>query len=94
MRANQSKNHKPGAFQILYDISSITTDGNSHRITALDKIEDKYEYGEMNFPASFDDLKQLEDDDQTNSQHLLFEQQPRIYKHARRQCFTLYKRKD
>jgi hypothetical protein len=31
-------------------------------ITALAKIEDKYDYGAMTFPASLDDIQQFEED--------------------------------
>jgi hypothetical protein len=34
----------------------------SHRTTALDKIEDKFDYGAMTFPASLEDIQQFEDD--------------------------------
>jgi hypothetical protein len=35
---------------------------HSHMITALAKIEDKYDYGAMTFPASLDDIQHFEED--------------------------------
>ena len=32
-----------------------------HRTTVLDKIQDKYNYGEMQFPADYESIKQFED---------------------------------
>ena len=34
----------------------------SHRTTAWDKIEDQNDYGNMTYPASLEDIQQLEDD--------------------------------
>jgi hypothetical protein len=34
----------------------------SHRTTALDKIEDKFDYGAMTFPTSLENIQQIEDD--------------------------------
>ena len=35
-----------------------------HQTTALDKIEDKYDYGALTFPASLKDIQQFEEDNQ------------------------------
>ena len=35
---------------------------NSHRITVLDKIEDKYNYGQLSYPTSLEDIRQFEED--------------------------------
>jgi hypothetical protein len=35
---------------------------HSHRITVLDKIEDKYDYGQLSYPTSLEDIRQFEDD--------------------------------
>jgi hypothetical protein len=35
---------------------------NSHRITVLDNIEDKYNYGQLSYPTSLDDIRQFEED--------------------------------
>ena len=34
----------------------------THQTTALDKIEDRYDYGAMTFPASLQDIQQFEED--------------------------------
>ena len=33
---------------------------NDHRITALNKIKDKFDYGNLSFPLSLDDIKEFE----------------------------------
>ena len=35
---------------------------HSDRISVLDKIEDKFNYGDMTFPASFEDIQKFEED--------------------------------
>ena len=35
---------------------------HSDRITVLDKIEDKYNYGQLSYPTSLDDIRQFEED--------------------------------
>ena len=32
-----------------------------HRITALQKVEDKYDYTDMSYPTTLDDIKNFED---------------------------------
>ena len=33
---------------------------NDHRITALSKIKDKFDYANLSFPLSLDDIKEFE----------------------------------
>jgi len=37
---------------------------NCDRLTVLSKLEDKYKYNDMEFPASFDDIKMFEENNQ------------------------------
>jgi len=34
---------------------------NDHRVTSLNNIKDKYNYGEMEFPAGYDSIYKFED---------------------------------
>ena len=47
---------------MLYHQSVQKKEG--HQTTALDKIEDKYCYGAMTFPASLQDIQQFEEDNE------------------------------
>ena len=47
-------------FQMVYEISSIRKKKKSHRVSALNKVDDKYNYENVNFPASLNDIEQFE----------------------------------
>ena len=46
---------------MVYAISSNKTRENCDRISALKKIEDKYDYTGVNYPASFEDIERFEE---------------------------------
>ncbi len=46
--------------QILYALPPIRKSKNGDRVTMLDKVEDKYNWEGVNFPASFDDIATFE----------------------------------
>ena len=46
--------------QILYALSPSRKTKHSDRITVLKKVEDKYNWEGVNFPASFDDVTTFE----------------------------------
>ena len=46
--------------QILYALSPSRKTKHSDRITVLKKVEDKYNWEGVNFPASFDDITTFE----------------------------------
>ena len=45
---------------MVYEISSIRKERKSHRVTVLKKVDDKYIYENVNFPAALQDLEQFE----------------------------------
>ena len=58
------KNTDQRCFQycMLYHQSSQAEKAN--RVTALDKLVDKFNYGDMTFPASLEDIQKFEDDNE------------------------------
>ncbi len=44
----------------MYALSPIRKSENGDRVTALDKVEDKYNWEGVNFPSSFDDIATFE----------------------------------
>ena len=41
---------------ILHVISSINPARETHIITALEKVEDNYDYADISYPTTFDDI--------------------------------------
>jgi hypothetical protein len=58
----RNTDHRCFKYCMLYHQSIQKTKG--HATTALDKIEDKYDYGAMTFPASLADIQQFEEDNE------------------------------
>jgi hypothetical protein len=58
----RNTDHKCFKYCMLYHQSAQEKEGR--QTTALDKIEDKHDYGAMTFPASLDDVQQFEEDNQ------------------------------
>ena len=48
-------------FLLVYEISFFQTRKNNDRLTVFKKLEDKYNYEGVNYPASYDDIKIFEE---------------------------------
>jgi hypothetical protein len=55
------KNSDNKCFQWCLKYHQTNKSKNDDRISALSKLEDKYSYDNVDFPASFDDIKTFED---------------------------------
>jgi elongation factor Tu len=54
------KNDDQECFRWCLKYHQSIKDKHSDRITVLKKVDDKYNYDDVNFPASYDDIKQFE----------------------------------
>jgi hypothetical protein len=62
---------------------------HSHRITVLDKIEDNYDYGQLSYPTSLNDIKQVEEDNRITLTIFRLDSNNKSSYHKRAMCFIV-----
>ena len=61
MRANQHQERGRGVLQMVHEVSPVRQSKNTDRVSALKKINDKYNYDGMVFPADYTSIEAFEE---------------------------------